>query len=107
MRRRHVARIIQVLALDKIAVEQNDLVMLIAYVKGDVSGQDLLAHVHQFSSLMSYQDWLEIDAVKYADNTNSSPSVEKIVAEVEIFIRRKNFEYPHNNWLAADALSLE
>jgi hypothetical protein len=90
-----VAQMLHVLSLEGITVDDGDISMLCSYMKGTVSGRDLLAHVYQFATLSSYQDWLSTTSRMHGGN--SSPTVEQIVAEVERFIRRKHLEFPHDS----------
>jgi hypothetical protein len=90
-----VAQMLHVLSLEGITVDDGDISMLCSYMKGTVSGRDLLAHVYQFATLSSYQDWL--NTTSRIHGGNSSPTVEQIVAEVERFIRRKHLEFPHDS----------
>jgi len=75
-----------------IRIDRHDLTMIDAYVRGEVSGRDLLAHVCQFTTLTSYQEWLTMRVDRHASGLNTSVSVEQIVAEVEAGIRRKHLK---------------
>jgi len=92
-----IARMLHVLSLEGIAVDDGDISMLCGYMKGTISGHDLLTHAYQFATLPSYQDWLSTSSRTHDGNSNSSPTVEQIVAEVERFIRRKHLEFPNNS----------
>ena len=91
-----VAQMLHVLSSEGIAVDDSDISMLCSYVKGAISAHDLLDHAHQFATLSSYQNWLSTTSKMHGGNSNSSPAVEQIIAEVEGFIRRKHLEFPHN-----------
>ena len=90
------AKMLDVLIFEGVAVDDGDVSMLCSYIRGSISGQDLLAHVHQFATLSSYQDWLSTTSTMHSDNSNSVPSVEQVIAEFEQFIRRKYLEVPRS-----------
>jgi len=90
LRGKRVAQTINSLEEEGIVVSESDEAMLRAYVRGTISGQDLLAHVAQFSDLSSYQDWLHgrLGESRLANATEVS--VEQLVRELEIRFRRRN-----------------
>lgn len=90
LRGQRVAHMLAELDSQGIAIEQFDMIMLDAYVKQEVSGQDLLAHICQFSTLSSYQDWLVASFNRQAGDLKTPASVEQIVAQVDAYIRSKN-----------------
>ncbi len=92
-----VAQMLEVLSLEGITVDDGDISMLCSYVKGTVSGHDLLAHAYQFATLSSYQDWLRTTSRVHGGDSDSSPTAEQIVAEVERFIRRKHLEFSQDS----------
>lgn len=75
-----------------IRIDHRDMTMISAYARGEVSGQDLLAHVCQFTTLTSYQEWLKLSFDRHGGSLKASVSVEQIVAELEAFIRRKHLK---------------
>jgi hypothetical protein len=111
MRGQRVAQMLHALTSEGVTVDDSDMSILCAYLKGNVSGRDLLAHACQFSTLSSYQHWLYITSKTYGRNSNPSPSVEQIVGEVESFIRRKHLERSDNitsHWgVAKDAIGYQ
>ena len=88
-----MAQMLHVLSLEGITINDSDMSMLCSYMKGTVSGHDLLAHTCQFATLSSYQDWLNMTSRTDDGNLGSLATVEQIVAEVERFIRRKHLEF--------------
>lgn len=90
LRGKRVARMINGLEEGGVVVSASDEAMLRAYVRGTISGRDLLAQVAQFSDLSSYQDWLRgrVDESRQADAIEVS--VEQLVREVESGLRRKS-----------------
>jgi hypothetical protein len=96
MRGQRVAQMLHALTLEGITVDDSDISILFGYLKGNVSGHDLLAHACQFTTLSAYQDWLCMTLKTSGRKSTSSPSVEQIVGEVEAFIRRKHLERSDN-----------
>ena len=93
---KRAAKMLDVLSSEGIAVDDGDVSMLCGYIRGSISRQDLLAHVHQFATLSSYQDWLSTTAKMPGDDPNSASSVEQVMAEFERFLRRKYVELPRS-----------
>lgn len=92
MRGERVAHMIDALGNEGVVVDDNDMIMLDAFVKGKISGQDLLAHASQFCTLSSYQEWLKRSLENQVDKLKSPPTVEQIVTEVKNCIRYKHKE---------------
>jgi hypothetical protein len=92
MRGERVAHMINALRNEGVVVGDTDIIMLNAFVKGEVSGQDLLAHACQFCTLSSYQEWLKKSFESHVDKLKPRPSVEQIVTEVKNYIRYKHEE---------------
>lgn len=84
-----VAQMLTTVICQGIAVDHDDILMLDGYVKGNVSARDLLAHIRQFATLSEYQEWLFMSVERMIDDDKTPASVEKIVAEVEAYIRCK------------------
>lgn len=92
MRGRRVAHMLNAVIAEGIGIEHYDMTMINAYARGEVAGRDLLAHVCQFTTLTSYQEWLTTSFDKQGSGLNTTVSVEQIVAEVEAYIRRKHLK---------------
>lgn len=88
LRGKRVAQMINDLEDEGIAVSASDEAMLRAYVRGTISGPDLLTHATQFDDLSSYQDWLHSRLSDASQANASEVSVEQLVREVEIGLRR-------------------
>ncbi|MGF6183763.1 hypothetical protein ABIB42_004821 [Massilia sp. UYP32] len=89
MRGRQVAHMLNGVTAEGIRIDHCDMTMINAYARGEVSGRDLLAHVCQFTTLTSYQEWLKTGFDRHGSSRKTSVSVEQNVAEVAAYIRRK------------------
>lgn len=92
LRGKRVAQMMIDLEAEGVAISVTDEAMLSAYVRGVVSGEDLLAHTAQFCDLSSYQKWLYSRFEGYYPSRSSAISVEQVVAEVALNLRHKSVE---------------
>lgn len=92
LRGRAVAELLDDLHFEGIEIDDHDLVMLNGYAQGNISVNDLLAHICQFSSFSAYQEWLGMNFKKHVIDPDADFSIELIVVEIGAFIRRKNLE---------------
>jgi len=83
------AQMMHRLEAEGISICQSDSGMLGAYLRNEISGKDLLAHVCQFKDLSSYQQWLQQCFGPTATSIHSSVSIELLMREVEYGFRRK------------------
>jgi hypothetical protein len=58
VREQQVAFLFERLRKEGARVEEQDRIILNTYVKGSLSGIDLLAHACQFAQVSSYRDWM-------------------------------------------------
>jgi hypothetical protein len=83
------AQMVSRLESDGISICQSDNGMLGAYLRSEISGKDLLAHVCQFKDLSSYQQWLRQCFGPTAISIQYPVSIELLMREVEYGFRRK------------------
>ena len=93
LRGQRVAHMLNAISREGVAIDHDDIVILDGYVRGVISGRDLLAHACQFEDLSSYQEWLKGRCAAISGRLHSDVSVEQIVDEVEAFIRRKYLQH--------------
>lgn len=89
LRGKYIADLLNGLEGIGIFVDEFDETMISAYVRGDVSERDLLAHVCQFQDLTSYQLWLQQELLPDSQRRRSPTSVEQLVHEISVHLRRK------------------
>jgi hypothetical protein len=89
LRGKYVAKLIKTLEDEGAIIDIKDEAMLVAYVRGDASDTDLIAHFSQFQNLSDYQKWLQLVCDRNAESKRSSISVEQVIREVSAHLHRK------------------
>lgn len=92
LRGKRVAQMINELEAEGVVISEAVQAMLCAYVKGSVSGADLLAHAVQFCDLSSYQSWLSSNFGGAYPTMSSEVSIEQLVAEMASSLRHRSAE---------------
>jgi len=92
LRGKRVAQMMNELEAEGVVISEADQAMLCAYVKGTVSGTDLLAHAVQFCDLSSYQSWLCGNFGGAYPTMSSEVSIEQLVAEMASSLRHRSAE---------------
>ena len=99
------AQMVRRLESDGISICQYDNGVLGAYLRSEISGKDLLAHVCQFKDLSSYQQWLHQCFGPTAISIQHPMSIELLMREVEYGFRRKHVELTQP-WTGKTAITL-
>lgn len=89
-RERHVAQMIASLQLEGLAPDESDQLMLQAYVYGEVTIEDLLAHARQFATLAAYEEWQRTNTQNLIDNPQRCISAKQVMNEIQALIKRKS-----------------
>lgn len=89
-RAQQVQQVIEHLTIDGIGIEHSDALMLKAYIEETVSGVDLLAHVHQFATMVDYHNWWLNRQEALIGTPMLNLSVEYILREFEVSMRHKH-----------------
>ena len=92
LRGKRVAQMMNELEAEGVVISEADQAMLRAYVKGSVSGADLLAHAVQFCDLSSYQSWLCGNFGGSYPAMSSEVSIEQLVTEMASSLRHRSVE---------------
>jgi hypothetical protein len=92
LRGKRVAQMMNELEAEGVIISEADQAMLCAYVKGAVSGADLLAHAVQFRDLSSYQRWLCSNFGGTYPAMSSEVSIEQLLAEMASSLRYRSVE---------------
>jgi len=90
VRARRAAETIRNLAVEGLQVDHVDMLMLKAYIRGAVTGIDMLNHVLQFTTADEYYDWLLEHQETHADVSRSRVSVEQVLREFENYVKRRH-----------------
>lgn len=90
LRGKRVAQMMNELEAEGVVISEADQAMLCAYVKGTVSGADLLAHAVQFCDLSSYQSWLCSNFEGAYSAMSSEVSIEQLMAEMASSLRHRS-----------------
>jgi len=92
LRGKRVAQMVNELEAEGVVISEADQAMLCAYVKGTVSGADLLAHAIQFCDLSSYQSWLCSNFGGGYPAMSSEVPIEQLIAEMASSLRHRSVE---------------
>lgn len=89
-RAQQVQQVIEHLTIEGVRIEQSDSLMLKAYIEETVSGLDLLAHAHQFATMVDYHDWWLNRQETLVGTPMLNISVEYVLKEFEDSMRQKH-----------------
>lgn len=84
------AEAVKDLIFDGFQISHEDMLMLEGYIRGTISGVDMLTYAHQFTTADAYRDWLIAHRKTESDVLTSNVSVEEVLREFQNYIKRKS-----------------